>query len=28
MKNGECKKTITGRKFCKRNGRVKFVKGK
>lgn len=27
MKNGECKRTKTGRKYCKRGGKVKFVKG-
>jgi hypothetical protein len=26
MKEGECKKTSTGRTYCKRNGKVKFTK--
>jgi len=27
MKNGECKTTKTGQKYCMKNGKVKFVKG-
>lgn len=26
MKNGECKTTKTGRKYCKINGKVRFMK--
>jgi hypothetical protein len=28
MKEGTCRKTRTGRGYCKRNGQVRFVKGK
>lgn len=28
MKNGTCKCVKGGRKLCKKNGKVKFVKGK
>lgn len=28
MKNGECRRTRSGRKYCMRNGKVRFVKGK
>lgn len=27
MKNGQCKTTKTGQKYCMKNGKVKFVKG-
>lgn len=27
MKNGECKRTKKGRKYCMRGGKVRFVKG-
>ncbi len=26
MKNGECRTTRQGRKYCKRGGKVRFVK--
>lgn len=26
MKNGECRTTSKGRKYCKRGGKVRFVK--
>ena len=26
MRNGECRRTKKGRKYCKRNGKVRFVK--
>jgi hypothetical protein len=28
MKNGECRTTKTGRKYCMRGGKVRFVKGR